>query len=152
MNMLQWLFRGAKAWTARFLAFLAGSLVYLARPHIERHEPAFCDAESRGRNFLQLAIIATVMILITGFIVAALWASLFFYPRELVLARVPAEPLIGTSQLGAMPRLDDDTAEFLDELRESHIETLNSYGWVDRERGVVRIPIERAMELLSSRE
>jgi len=28
---------------------------------------------------------------------------------------------------------------------------LNSYGWVDRNTGVVRIPIERAMELISQR-
>jgi hypothetical protein len=26
---------------------------------------------------------------------------------------------------------------------------LDSYGWVDRDRGVVRIPIERAMEIVS---
>jgi hypothetical protein len=29
---------------------------------------------------------------------------------------------------------------------------LHSYGWIDRRAGVVRIPIERAMELVSARE
>jgi hypothetical protein len=28
---------------------------------------------------------------------------------------------------------------------------LDSYGWVDRERGLVRLPIERAMELTLER-
>ncbi len=28
---------------------------------------------------------------------------------------------------------------------------LNSYGWVDRKHGVIRIPIERAMDLVAQR-
>jgi hypothetical protein len=30
-------------------------------------------------------------------------------------------------------------------------QTLNSYGWVDEKAGVVRIPIDRAMQLLAQR-
>ena len=30
-------------------------------------------------------------------------------------------------------------------------QTLNSYGWVDQQAGVVRIPIDRAMDLLAQR-
>ena len=30
-------------------------------------------------------------------------------------------------------------------------QTLHSYGWVDQQAGVVRIPIDRAMELLAQR-
>jgi hypothetical protein len=30
-------------------------------------------------------------------------------------------------------------------------QTLNSYGWVDEKTGVVRVPIERAMQLLAQR-
>lgn len=43
------------------------------------------------------------------------------------------------------PRLD------LQALRAREEAELNSYGWVDKKAGVVRIPIERAMELLSQR-
>jgi hypothetical protein len=28
---------------------------------------------------------------------------------------------------------------------------LKSYGWIDRERGIVRIPIDRAIEILAQR-
>lgn len=38
--------------------------------------------------------------------------------------------------------------EVLQEVRSQHEQELSSYGWVDKEKGVVRIPIERAMELL----
>jgi len=33
------------------------------------------------------------------------------------------------------------------ELREQESEVLSSYGWVDQEKGIVRIPVERATEL-----
>ena len=29
---------------------------------------------------------------------------------------------------------------------------LNNYGWIDRSAGIARIPIERAMELMSERK
>lgn len=37
--------------------------------------------------------------------------------------------------------------ENLKKLREETEKTLNSYGWVDKNKGVARIPIDRAMEL-----
>jgi hypothetical protein len=49
------------------------------------------------------------------------------------------------------PRLEVDPSEALRSRREREKELLTSYGWVDRERGVVRIPIERAKELLVER-
>jgi hypothetical protein len=39
----------------------------------------------------------------------------------------------------------------LEEVRREEEAQLNSYGWVQREAGVVRIPIERAKELLLER-
>jgi hypothetical protein len=35
--------------------------------------------------------------------------------------------------------------------RKSELEELNSYGWIDRARGVYAIPIDRAMEIFASR-
>ena len=40
----------------------------------------------------------------------------------------------------------------LRDIRAQEEKTLDSYGWEDREMGVVRLPIERAMELLVERE
>ncbi len=41
--------------------------------------------------------------------------------------------------------------EQLHQLRVSEKDTLSTYGWVDRKAGVVRIPIERAFELVEKR-
>jgi hypothetical protein len=47
-------------------------------------------------------------------------------------------------------QIDDDHAERI-ELLSAQNEKLNSYGWVDRSNGIVRIPIERAMNLILQR-
>jgi hypothetical protein len=39
----------------------------------------------------------------------------------------------------------------LQQFRASEAEQLNNYGWVNRTGGVVRVPIERAMELVAER-
>ncbi len=50
------------------------------------------------------------------------------------------------------PRLQVTPSADLDRLRRSQQSALTGYGWVDRRAGVVRIPIERAIELLVARE
>jgi hypothetical protein len=37
------------------------------------------------------------------------------------------------------------------ELRRQEEKHLKSYGWIDREKGVAHIPIERAMEILANK-
>lgn len=49
------------------------------------------------------------------------------------------------------PRLQVDPRKDLTQMREEEEATLHSYGWVDRKAGVVRIPIERALELTLQR-
>ena len=55
-------------------------------------------------------------------------------------ARVPPEPRLRTA-----PRAD------LAELRAAEERVLETYGWVDRQRGIARIPIERAMDIVAKR-
>jgi hypothetical protein len=67
-------------------------------------------------------------------------------------------PLIDTRPTPPAPRLqpnpvDQETAE--EELRQFLAEEeyiLNSYGWVNKNAGIVRIPIDRAMQLLAEDE
>jgi hypothetical protein len=55
------------------------------------------------------------------------------------------------NRLPPEPRLQTDPREDLSELRAREDAILRSYGWVDRNAGVVRIPIDRAMELTLQR-
>ena len=49
------------------------------------------------------------------------------------------------------PRLEEDERGQLNGIRIEEENTLNSYGWVDQKTGVVRIPIDRAMDLIAQR-
>jgi len=47
------------------------------------------------------------------------------------------------------PRLQKTPVLDLKEFRAGEEAILNTYGWVDPEKGIVRIPVERAMELVA---
>jgi len=49
------------------------------------------------------------------------------------------------------PQLEIDERTELDQVRLNEEQTLLTYGWVDQKAGTVRIPIERAMELIAQR-
>ncbi len=64
------------------------------------------------------------------------------YPREYPLAPV------GLPQLPPAPRLQTNPREDLKAMRAEEDQRLTTYGWVDQAGGVVRIPIDQAMQLL----
>lgn len=49
------------------------------------------------------------------------------------------------------PRLETNEPIEINEFRVQEEKTLHSYGWIDQQAGVVRIPIDRAMELVARR-
>jgi hypothetical protein len=76
----------------------------------------------------------------------------YFATRE--AQRVPPEYPLAVSQgerTPPEPRLQTAPREDLRELRASEDELLSTYGWVDRNAGIVRIPINEAMRLTLER-
>jgi hypothetical protein len=63
----------------------------------------------------------------------------------------PTAPLAWPRQTPPGPRLQADPHKDLEALLGAQDALLQSYGWVDREAGVARIPIARAMALLAER-
>jgi len=49
------------------------------------------------------------------------------------------------------PRLEKNERLQINDFRLEEEQTLYSYGWIDRQAGLVRIPIDRAMELVAER-
>jgi len=76
----------------------------------------------------------------------------YFASRE--AQRVPPEYPLAASQgerLPPEPRLQIAPRDDLRDLRASEDELLSNYGWVDRNAGIVRIPINEAMRLTLQR-
>jgi hypothetical protein len=73
---------------------------------------------------------------------------LYFAGREATPGAI-AYPLAADQQtrVPPEPRLQTNPREDLRQFRKQEDAILNSYGWVDRPAGVVRIPIEDAMKL-----
>ena len=65
--------------------------------------------------------------------------------------RTSAEQLVRSGRsLPAGPRLQVNPDRDIERLREAEAQHLGSYAWVDPAAGIVRIPIQRAMELVAA--
>jgi hypothetical protein len=62
-----------------------------------------------------------------------------------------ASPFDSSRTLPPAPRLQVKPVADLDQVRAAQEELLNSYGWADKATGTVRVPIDRAMDMLIER-
>jgi len=79
----------------------------------------------------------------------AMWIFNFFAARE-ARQDVPPSPL-SRREAPSAPLLQVFAPKDIAELRTTEEKILDSYDWVNRQAGAVRIPIHRAMELLTER-
>jgi hypothetical protein len=80
---------------------------------------------------------------------AGVWALVGHYARREARASAPNPMAAYGPKEPPAPRLQTEPRSDLEKMRASEDETLHGYGWVDRNAGRVRIPIERAMELVA---
>jgi hypothetical protein len=95
--------------------------------------------------FLVGLVVATALTLV------AVWGLFDYYAARLARTDQPPSPLADVRQVPPEPRLQVSGAEDLAAFLAKEKAELHSYGWVDRKAGTVRIPIDRAMELLLQR-
>jgi len=89
-----------------------------------------------------LAILAAGLAL---FLIASPYILLALYP----LAQ--QEPTFAVVEYPPEPRLQIEPTAEIDTLRAIADTRLSSYGWVDRQNGIVRLPLDRAMALTAER-
>jgi hypothetical protein len=93
-------------------------------------------------------------LLVTAVLIQLMVWLLFVYFNRREAARVaPEYPLAAGEQtrVPPEPRLQTDPRGDLRVLRAREDAVLNSYGWVDKTAGVVRIPIDQAIKLTVQR-
>jgi hypothetical protein len=91
------------------------------------------------------ALIAKIAAGLAATIVAVPLVMLVAFPGALNLR--PRQ----TSVVPPAPRLQDNEFRDLAALRQAEEARLKSYGWVDRDRRLVHVPIEQAMRSLAER-
>lgn len=112
-------------------------------PHSDEFETTDWDVRP-----IQIAGLALALFIALGLGLSALTAKFVTHKR----AQTDEPSVFTPNGLPPPPRLQIDEAADLATYRRRETALLNSYGWIDRERGAVRLPIERAMELVVQEE
>lgn len=104
------------------------------------------DVSIRGILWFFGGIVAAALVVHVG-----LWVLLQNYRAAASRADPPLSPLADRAQIPPSPRLQHAPNRVYARLRQKQEEPLNSYGWVDKRQGIVRIPVTRAMALVEER-
>lgn len=102
--------------------------------------PAVNRETDYERSDVRLGIVALIALLFLAFLVVAPLGLRSVFPRAVmdVDRRLAIHP--------PPPELQSNPQEDLEKLRNREQAWLEGYGWVDRQHGVVHIPIARAMK------
>jgi hypothetical protein len=128
-----------------------------------KHEPA--DERYEQQDLSAHGVYAFLVSLIVGGIIVyfVIWGFYHFMearqrayepPPSPLVKQVETDPrIVSTEEIKQFPepRLETNERVEIKDFRLKEEQTLNSYGWVDQDAGVVRIPIDRAMQLLAQR-
>jgi hypothetical protein len=110
------------------------------------------SASSRVRGF-EVADASVRHVIAAAVLVAAGVSLSLLVVRLMMLGPENAPAAFGsTGPLASFthgPREKTSIQQSWDALQRDLAVTLGGYGWIDREHGIVRIPIERAMELVA---
>ena len=100
-------------------------------------------------------IIAVGVISLIVFGAATVWSSRILDRTARTLS--PAGPLpvgkeIGKPEIGIVDQTPFETTRGAEQYRRESLQRLNSYGWVDAQKGVIHVPIDKAIDQLLSQE
>ena len=99
------------------------------------------DASARAIAWVAAGLVVAGIIIHFGTALYERWASRR-YPSPLSATRIE-----GPAMQAPPPQLQRFPSVDWEKLRATDEAVLHSYGWINRDTGVVRIPIERAIEL-----
>jgi hypothetical protein len=94
-----------------------------------------------------------VGLVVSGVVIHVLVWLLFMYFSNEGTNVAPLFPMAAAqaTQLPPEPRLQTNPRQDLQQFRAHEDELLNGYSWMNRDAGTVRIPIDRAMQLVIER-
>jgi hypothetical protein len=145
---------------AEFFGMIAGSVQAIRAPAARTVSGEERMPENADVTFEESDVSATGVIAAGASLLIGLWIIVFllyFYFHFLAVhrAKVSPPPLAvaahGYYPLPPAPRLQPLPRHDLQEFRAYEAFVLNNYAWGDKRKGSVRIPIERAMEILAQR-
>jgi hypothetical protein len=117
-----------------------------AHGHVAGHETRDVDLTGAYRFLI-------VMVVFLAIVFAGIWFTYVKWRSDAAASQTAASPVAARDgdRLPPLPRLQTTPYADLKTFRASEDEVLHGYAWVDRQQGIVRIPIERAIALIAER-
>ena len=118
--------------------------------HEEIHEPNAVNISGIVKFFIGLSVSVVLFALIS-------WGLLRYFDQRKAKAESPPPPIARGLRLPPEPRLHgapghvSNPMQDIRRFREQENQLLTSYGWVDQQQGIVRIPIEQAKKLIAQK-
>lgn len=109
--------------------------------------PGYETRDASISGLLKFAASLALVIIVVSF--GMKW--LFNYDAKTQNLGPTVTPFENARTIPPLPRLQVAPQKEIHDYWESEQGLVNSYGWVDRQRGVVRIPVDRAMRILLQR-
>ena len=106
--------------------------------------PGYETRDANVRGVFGFLVVLGIVLVFT----ALLCWGMFKYFSSSQASRTPVSPFAETRQLPTGPQLQVNPRQDLLRFRAQQEHALESYSWESREDGTVRVPIERAMEML----
>ena len=127
--------------------------LHLPHAHHSAGEPAAPHHETSDINIRGVLAFGLGLIVIGIVLHLAVWVLFTYFNSREAFRAAPEFPLAVSqgARVPPEPRLQIHPREDLQDLRASEDAILNSYGWVDKNAGIVRIPIDEAMKLTLQR-
>jgi hypothetical protein len=129
-------------------------------PHDDKahaHEPDVnpgVSHETRDVDVFQISAFGIGLLLSCIVVVFAMWAmfDFLFHREDAKNANNPAAAMMNERpKLPPEPRLQNEPKVYLKDLRADEDAILSSYGWIDPNKGIVRIPIDQAIDIVAQK-
>ena len=111
--------------------------------------PESLQAKHETTDVRSMAMVFSALVLAVAVALVCFFLIWFFERLESAAQRHDPRlsPLVG-GQTPPAPRLQTSPADDLTQMRRAEDRALHRYRWIDKERGIVQLPIDRAMSLL----
>jgi hypothetical protein len=113
-------------------------------PEEAGYEPSDLNAGYIGLFGIGLAVVLVVAVVVISLLIQ-------YKTVQHVRRDTPIPQMAREREATSGTRLQVDAQNELRQMRAAEDAVLNSYGWVDKDAGIVRIPVDRAMEILAKK-
>jgi hypothetical protein len=120
--------------------------------HAIEHSPNGSSGhESRDTGVTLIALSAAGLAVVVLIVFLLMWGTFNLLKTDEQKSDVSLSPLAPATQVPPQPRIEEHPWEQLQQLRARENRELSTYGWQDQKAGIVRIPIDRALDMIAQK-